>query len=104
MVLSRFWSGIIICSIFYIFVLIASGRLYTIGHLVNGKQNDPLVVSEVSAAELQQRDPTLYANILSNRATGFQSGETVYQLTDNGVVQVSKGRQSADGIFPTCKN
>jgi spore maturation protein SpmA len=104
MVLSRFWSAIIVCSLLYILVLLVSGRLYTIGHLVNGKQNDPLVVSEIPAAELQQRDPELYANIVSNRATGFQSGETLYQLTDNGVVQVSKGRQSADGIFPTCKN
>ena len=104
MVLSRFWSAIIVCSLLYIFVLLVSGRLYTIGHLVNGKQNDPLVVSEIPAAELQQRDPALYANIVSNRATGFQSGDSLYQLSDNGVVQVSKGRQAADGIFPTCKN
>src|SRR3954462_6603459 len=104
MVLSRFWSAIIICSLLYIVVLLVSGRLYTIGHLVNGKQNDPLVVLEISATELQQRDPALYANVTSNRATGFQSGETFYQLTDNGTVQVSKGKQPADGIFPTCKN
>jgi len=103
MVLSRFWSAIIVCSILYIFVLIVSGRLYTIGHLVNGKQNDPLVVSEISAADLQQRDPLLYANVLSNRVAGFQSGETLYQLTDNGTIQGSRGKQPADGIFVTCK-
>ena len=84
MVLSRFWSAIIVCSILYIFVLIISGRLYSFGHLVNGKQNDPLVVSEISAAGLQQQDPALYTNIVSNRATGFQSGESLYQLADNG--------------------
>src|SRR3954451_7008022 len=104
MVLSRFWSAIIVCSLLYIFVLLASGRLYTMGHLVNGKQNDPLVVSEISAADLQQRDPLLYNNVLSNRATGFQSGDRFYQLTDNGVVQVSQGKQPADGIFVTCKS
>ena len=104
MVLSRFWSAIIICSLLYIFVLLFSGRLSTMGHIVNGKQNDPLIVSEISAADLQQRDPALYANILSNRASGFQSGELLYQLTDNGVVQVSKGKQPADGIFATCKS
>jgi len=103
MVLSRFWSAIIVCSILYIFVLIVSGRLYTIGHLVNGKQNDPLVVSEISAADLQQRDPLLYTNVLSNRVAGFQSGETLYQLTDNGTIQGSRGKQPADGIFVTCK-
>jgi spore maturation protein SpmA/spore maturation protein SpmB len=104
MVLSRFWSAIIVCSLLYIFVLLASGRLYTIGHLVNGKQNDPLVVSEISAADLQQRDPILYNNILSNRASGFQSGDRFYQFSDNGVVQVSQGKQPADGIFVTCKS
>src|SRR5438552_18357143 len=104
MVLSRFWSAIIVGSILYIFVLIVSGRLYSIGYLVNGKQNDPLVVSEISAADLQQQDPMLYTNILSNRAAGFQSGESLYQLTDNGVIQISKGKQPADGIFPTCKS
>src|SRR5260221_2647503 len=104
MVLSRFWSAIIVCSLLYVFVLLVSGRLYTIGPLVNGKQNDPLVVFEISAAELQQQDSVLYTNILSNRATGFQSGELFYQLTDNGTVQVSKGKQAADGIFATCKN
>jgi len=104
MVLSRFWSAIIICSILYIFVLLVSGRLYTIGHLVNGKQNDPLVVSEIPAADLQRQDPVLHSNIVANRATGFQSGDTLYQLTDNGVIQVSKGKQPADGIFATCKS
>jgi len=104
MVLSRFWSAIIICSVLYIFVLLVSGRLYTIGHLVNGKQNDPLVVSEIPAADLQRQDPVLYTNIVANRATGFQSGDTLYQLTDNGVIQVSKGKQPADGIFATCKS
>src|SRR5712691_11849127 len=103
MVLSRFWSAIIVSSLLYIFVLIVSGRLYTIGYLVNGKQNDPLVVSEISAADVQQHDPLLYTNILSNRAAGFQSGESLYQLTDNGVIQVSRGKQPADGIFVTCK-
>src|SRR5258708_13654185 len=92
MVLSRFWSAIIVCSLLYVFVLLASGRLYTIGHLVNGKQNDPLVVSEIPAAEFQQRDPALYANIVSNRATGFQSGATLYHLTDNASVKLSNGR------------
>ncbi len=41
---------------------------------------------------------------MSNRSTGFQSGDTLYQLTDNGVIQISKGKQPADGIFITCKS
>src|SRR5256885_14804628 len=99
MVLSRFWSAIIVGSILYIFVLIVSGRLYTIGHLVNGKQNDPLLLSEIRAGDLQHHDPLLYTNVLSNRATGLQSGDSFYQLSDNGMAQVSKRKQPADGIF-----
>jgi spore maturation protein SpmA len=104
MALSRFWAAIVVGSIVYIFALLATGRLYTLNHLVNGKQSDPIVVDEIAAPTLQQTDPALYSNIVSNRATGFQSGETLYLLTDNGVVQVSRGRQGADGIFVTCKS
>src|SRR5437588_5635463 len=104
MVLSRFWSAIIVCSSLYIFALILSGRVYSLGYLVNGRQNDPLVVSEIPATELQQQDPLLYTNVLSNHSSGFQSGESLYQLTDNGVIQVSRGKQLADGILVTCKS
>lgn len=104
MALSRFWSAIIIGSLLYVFALLFAGRLHSIGHLVNGKQNDPLIVSEFSAADLQRQDPVLYSNILSNRVSGFQSGESLYQPGENGVIQVSKGKLPADGIFATCKN
>ena len=44
MVLSRFWSVIIAGSILYILILLFSGRIYTIGNVVNGKQNDAVVM------------------------------------------------------------
>jgi spore maturation protein SpmA len=104
MVLSRFWSFIIAGSILYIFVLLATGRLYTIGHVVNGKQNDALVVAEIPIQTIQLKDSVLSANIVSYKVTGFQSGDTTYQLNDKGIVQLSVGKQQADGIFMTCKN
>ena len=91
-------------SIAYIFALLALGRLYTLSPLVNGKQNDPVVIQELTAETLQQTDPVLHSNIVSNKAAGFLSGDTLYFLQDNGVVQVTRGKQAADGIFPTCKN
>jgi hypothetical protein len=54
MVLSRFWSVMIAGSILYILGLLAAGRLYSIAHIVNGKQNDPLVVAEVLSLTLSE--------------------------------------------------
>ena len=88
----------------YIFVLLATGRLYTLNHIVNGKQNDPIVINEVPSSTLQQRDPALYSLIVSNKSAGFQSGDLLYLLQDTGAVQVCRGKQTADGIFATCKN
>jgi spore maturation protein SpmA/spore maturation protein SpmB len=104
MALSRFWSYILVCSIAYIFVMMASGRLYSIGSIVNGKQNDALVVKEIPGAELQQSDTALYAALVTNKASGFQQTDSLYKLMDNGIVEVSVGKQAADGVFPTCKN
>ena len=104
MVLSRFWSVMIAGSILYILGLLAAGRLYSIAHVVNGKQNDPLVVAEVPVKEFSLREPVRFAALETNKAAGLQIGDTLYQLTDGGMVQVSVGKQKADGIFVTCKN
>ena len=104
MALSRFWSFIIAGSILYIFFLLASGRTYTISNVVNGSQNDPVVVAEYPAGKIQSEDTLLYSYILANKATGYQSGDTTYRVTDKGVIEVYTGKQSADGIFMTCKN
>ncbi len=104
MVLSRFWSIIIAGSILYILVLLATGRMYTISHVVNGKQGDAVVTKEIPAAEFQVRDSALFNAISANKLTGFTHGDTLYQLNDNGIVQLSVGKQQADGIFITCKN
>src|SRR5882724_10884678 len=104
MVLSRFWSVMIAGSILYILGLLAAGRLYSIAHMVNGKQNDPLVVAEVPAKDFSLREPTRFAALETNKTAGLQIGDTLYQLTDGGMVQVSVGKQKADGIFVTCKN
>lgn len=104
MVLSRFWSFIIAGSILYILILLASGRLYTIGNIVNGKQNDALVVAEYSASGFQEKDSAMFSLIQTAKPGAYQQGENQYTLTDNGIVQVTQGHQAADGIFITCKN
>jgi spore maturation protein SpmA len=104
MALSRFWSFIIALSIIFIFYMLGSNQMYNLGQLVNGKQNDALVVAEFQASHFQQTDSVLFANMQLNKATGFAQNDTVYKLLDNGIVEVCKGKQSADGIFVTCKN
>lgn len=104
MALSRFWSYIIVCSVVYIFFMLGTGRLYTLSSLVNGKQNDPTIVAEVSSTTLQQSDTALYAALLANKTVSSISGDSIYNLLDNGIVQICSGKQPADGIFPTCKN
>lgn len=104
MALSRFWSYIIVCSIIYIFYLLATGGMYSVGQLVNGKQNDAIIVAEFQPEQILQTDSVLYNHIAAAKADGYQSGDTLYKLMDNGIVSVNVGKQPADGIFATCKN
>lgn len=104
MALSRFWSYIIVLSAIYIFYMLGTGQMYTLGSLVNGKQNDPTIVTEVEAKQLQQTDTALFAALQANKVYANATGDTTYHLMDNGIVQIAAGKQAADGIFPTCKN
>lgn len=104
MALSRFWSYIIVLSAIYIFYMLGTGQMYTLGSLVNGKQNDPTIVSEVEAKQLQQSDTALFAALQATKVYANANGDTTYHLMDNGIVQIAAGKQAADGIFPTCKN
>jgi spore maturation protein SpmA len=104
MVLSRFWSFIIACSILYIFILLATGRTYTITNVVNGAQSDPVIVAEFPADEFQTTDTAFYSSLIVDKAAGVQRGDSLYKVTHKGVVEVYHGKQSADGIFLTCKN
>jgi spore maturation protein SpmA/spore maturation protein SpmB len=111
MVLSRFWSFIIALSILYIFYLLAAGRIYTLTNVVNGAQNDPVLIAQYPADDIQKNDTAFYSALLAS-PSGVQRGDTIYRLipTSNlkpqtsNQIEVYSGRQSADGIFLTCKN
>ncbi len=104
MALSRFWSYIIVLSAIYIFYMLGTGQMYTLGSLVNGKQNDPTIVSELEVKQVQQTDTALFAALQANKVYASATADTTYHLMDNGIVQIAAGKQAADGIFPTCKN
>jgi spore maturation protein SpmA/spore maturation protein SpmB len=104
MALSRFWSYIIVLSALYIFFMLGTGKMYTLGSMVNGKQNDPTVIAEMEAKQIAVTDTALFAALKANKIVASQGGDSTYQLQDNGIVQLTTGKLAADGIFPTCKN
>lgn len=84
--------------------MLGTGQMYTLGSLVNGKQNDPTIVSEMEAKQLQQSDTALFAVLQATKVYANATGDSTYHLMDNGIIQIAAGKQAADGIFPTCKN
>ncbi len=104
MALSRFWSFIIVLSIVFVFYQLFTGGMYSIGELVNGKQHDPIVISEISAKEWNTTDTALYSKLLIAKEDGVMQNDTMYRLLKNGNIEISHGQQNADGIFATCKN
>lgn len=102
MALSRFWSYMIVCSVVYIFYLLFTGGMYNLGQLVNGKQNDALVIAEMQSATFAQTDSNLYVTLVATKSQ--ERNDTLYRLTENGVVEICVGKQPADGLFATCKN
>ena len=46
MVLSRFWLAIFISSIVFIVISLFSGNSYTLDFILNGKKDDPILISE----------------------------------------------------------
>lgn len=104
MALSRFWSVILISSVAYLFYLLISGQLYTLNPVVNGSQNDPLLVAEWDSVSFSTANPELFLLIKNNSSHEFFEDGKTYILTDKNVVEVYSGKQQADGIFVTCKN
>ncbi len=84
--------------------MLLSARMYTIGNVVNGKQNEPVLVAELPSDMLRQTDTAFYAQLITAKTDGVQKGDTSYVLQDNATISVYHGKQAADGIFATCKN
>ena len=83
-----------------------SGESYTIDHLLNGKKDDPILISEKFLKEL----PTFIQDSIQkseekaytlNRDTLNLDTTYVYK---NQTVKVYSGVQKSDGLLPTCKS
>ena len=106
MVLSRFWLVIFISSILFVMISLFSGKNYTIDHVLNGKKDDPILISEKYIEQLPVfiKDSIQNApdeTMIINRDT--LNADTTYVYT-NKTVKIFSGIQKSDGLLPTCKN
>lgn len=106
MVLSRFWLVIFISSILFIVVSLFTANTYTIDSVLNGKKDDPILVSEKYIEELPaflkdsiQKAPD--QTMIINRDT--LNADTTY-VYKNKTVKIYSGLQKSDGLLPTCKS
>ena len=106
MVLSRFWLAIFISSIAFVLISLFSGNSYTLDFMINGKKDDPIIISEKYLNQVpafikdsieKAPDQTIVIdNITSNPDTTY-----VYSAK---TVKIFSGVQKSDGLLPTCKS
>ena len=106
MVLSRFWLAIFISSILFIIIGLFTGNSYTIDYILNGKKDEPILISEKYLNKLplfiadsieKAPDNTIVINNITS------DGDTTY-VYKSKTVKVYSGVQKSDGLLPTCKN
>jgi spore maturation protein SpmA/spore maturation protein SpmB len=106
MVLSRFWLTIFIASIVFVVISLFSGNSYTIDYILNGKKDDPILLTEkyIEQVPVFIKDSIKKApeqTMIINRDTINADTTYVYK---NKVVKIYSGVQKSDGLLPTCKN
>lgn len=106
MVLSRFWLAIFISSIFFIVLNLFNEGSYSTDYILNGKKEDPILVSEKYLNQLPKfvadsikKAPEM--TMVVNKDT--LNADTTY-VYKNQTVKLYSGFQKADGLLPTCKN
>lgn len=106
MVLSRFWLAIFISSIAFIVFSFFIGNSYSVDYVLNGKKDDPILVSEKYLNELPKFiQDSIHKNdektFVLNRNTNDADTTYVYK---NQTVKIYSGVQKTDGLLPTCKS
>lgn len=106
MVLSRFWLAIFISSIVFVVCSLFIGNTYTIDFILNGKKDDPVLISERYLHQL----PVFIKDSIEKAPektiivdTNTSNPDTTYVFS-NKTVKIYSGKQKSDGLLPTCKN
>lgn len=106
MVLSRFWLVIFLSSIAFVVLSLILGSNYTIDNILNGKKDDPILISEKYIHQLplfikdsieKAPEQTMVVN------NGTLNVDTTY-VYKSKTVKIYSGVQKSDGLLPTCKN
>lgn len=106
MVLSRFWLVIFISSLAFIVLGFFLGNSYSVDSVLNGKKDDPILISEKYLNELPK---LLQDSIQKNDEKSFTinrdtlNADTTY-VYKNQTVKIYSGIQKTDGLLPTCKS
>jgi spore maturation protein SpmA/spore maturation protein SpmB len=98
--------AIFISSIAFVVVSLFVGNSYTIDFVLNGKKDDPILVSEKYLQDLPAfiKDSIEKApdkTMVINRDT--LNIDSTYVLS-NKTIKIYSGKQKSDGLLPTCKN
>jgi spore maturation protein SpmA/spore maturation protein SpmB len=106
MVLSRFWLAIFVSSIAFVVFSLCIGGNYTIDNILNGKKDDPILISEKYLEQVPVfiKDSIKAApeqTMVINRDTLNADTTYVYKAK---TVKIYSGVQKSDGLLPTCKN
>lgn len=106
MVLSRFWLAIFISSLAFIVVSFFTGDNYSVDYVLNGKKDDPILISEKYLNEIPKfiQDSIQKSeekSFVLNRDT--LNADTTY-VYKNQTVKIYSGIQKTDGLLPTCKS
>ena len=106
MVLSRFWLVIFVSSIAFVIVSLAIGNSYTVDNVLNGKKDDPILISEKYIEQL----PKFIMDSIKNAPEQTMiidkdtlNVDTTY-IYKAKTVKIYSGVQKSDGLLPTCKN
>ena len=106
MVLSRFWLAIFISSIAFVLISLFSGNSYTLDFMINGKKDDPIIISEkylhqvpVFIKDSIEKAPDQTIVIDYNTS----NPDTTYVYSAK-TVKIFSGVQKSDGLLPTCKS
>jgi hypothetical protein len=106
MVLSRFWLAIFVSSIAFGIVSLSIGNSYSIDNILNGKKDDPILISE----KYLEQVPKFIMDSIKNAPEQTMiidrdtlNADTTY-IYKAKTVKIYSGVQKSDGLLPTCKN
>ena len=106
MVLSRFWLAIFVSSILFVVVSLCIGNSYAIDNILNGKKDDPVLISEkyleqVPKFVMDSIEKAPEQTMIIDKDTLNSDTTYVYKAK---TVKIYSGLQKSDGLLPTCKN